>query len=62
MNVGKVRLVRGGWNKVFINELAKFPRGKFKDQVDAASRAYARILKQPAPRSGKYKSHKVARK
>ena len=62
VNVGKVRLVKGGWNKAFISELAKFPRGKFKDQVDAASRAYARILKQPAPRSGKYKSHQVARK
>lgn len=62
VNVGKVRLVRGGWNKAFTNELAKFPRGKFKDQVDAASRAYARILKMPAPRSGKYKSHKVKRK
>ena len=61
VNVGKVRLVRGGWNKEFISELSKFPRGTFKDQVDAASRAYARILKQPAPRANTYRARKVGR-
>ena len=61
VNVGKVRLVRGGWNKAFLGELSKFPRGTFKDQVDAASRAYARILKQPAARDGRYRSRKVSR-
>ena len=35
-------LVRGPWNDAFVNEACSFPNGEFKDQVDAASRAYAR--------------------
>lgn len=61
VNVGKVRLVRAGWNKAYISELSKFPRGKFMDQVDASSRAFSRILKQPAGYSGRFTPQKVAR-
>jgi predicted phage terminase large subunit-like protein len=42
---GKIHLVRAPWNKEFLKEVCVFPAGKFKDQVDAASRAYARLLK-----------------
>jgi predicted phage terminase large subunit-like protein len=45
-NNGNVKLVRGGWNKAFLNELATFPRGTYKDQVDALSRAYSELLKK----------------
>lgn len=47
VNAGKVRMVRGEWNHDFIEELRNFPAGSFKDQVDAASRAYMEILSRP---------------
>ncbi len=37
---GNVRLLRGEWNKPYLDELESFPHGKFKDQVDASSGAY----------------------
>jgi predicted phage terminase large subunit-like protein len=40
LNAGNVKLVRGEWNKVFIDELRTFPRGKHDDMVDAASLAF----------------------
>jgi predicted phage terminase large subunit-like protein len=40
VNVGNVYLVAGEWNKDFIAECGMFPRGTFKDQVDAASGAF----------------------
>lgn len=40
---GNVMLVRGEWNREFLDELTSFPTGKFKDQVDAASRAFAEL-------------------
>jgi predicted phage terminase large subunit-like protein len=39
-----VYLLRGDWNDAFINEASLFPNSEFKDQIDAASRAYARLL------------------
>lgn len=41
---GNVLLVAGAWNEAFLEELASFPKGAYKDQVDALSRAYASIL------------------
>ncbi len=41
-----IYLVRATWNDAYINELASFPTGMFKDQVDASSRAYAKLLGQ----------------
>jgi len=35
-----IKLVKGDWNKDFLDEITVFPAGKFKDQVDAASRAF----------------------
>ena len=40
---GNVILVRGEWNKEFLDEIELFPFGKFKDQVDALSRACAEL-------------------
>jgi predicted phage terminase large subunit-like protein len=40
---GRVRLVLGGWNSAFIEEHVAFPKGKFDDQVDAASWGYVRL-------------------
>jgi predicted phage terminase large subunit-like protein len=41
---GNVKLVRGIWNEDFLDEGAFFPNG-FKDQIDAAARAFRRLLK-----------------
>lgn len=41
-----VVLVRAQWNKTLITQAASFPRGKFKDVIDAASRGYARIVER----------------
>lgn len=41
---GNVMLLEGEWNQAFIEEAETFPRGKFKDQVDAASRAFAELV------------------
>jgi len=40
VNAGNVRLIRGDWNKDFVEEMRQFPRGKHDDQVDAASLAF----------------------
>jgi len=37
---GNYKLVRGEWNKDFVNEMVNFPDSKFKDQVDATSLAH----------------------
>ena len=47
---GNVSIVEADWNEAFMDELAKFPAGAFKDQVDALSRAFSRFVMQtPAP-------------
>jgi len=40
VNEGNVMLLRGEWNKDFIEEHRFFPNGKYKDQVDAASAGF----------------------
>jgi predicted phage terminase large subunit-like protein len=40
---GNVKLLRGAWNKDFLDELEAFPFGKHDDQVDAASLALAQL-------------------
>lgn len=40
VNVGNVKVLKGAWNKPFIEELRQFPRGKYKDQVDSAADAF----------------------
>src|SRR5690606_17567042 len=42
---GNVRIVRGAWNKAYIEELEAFPtKGVKDDQVDATSGAYKRAV------------------
>lgn len=47
--MGNVYIVRGPWNADYLDELCIFPSGPFKDQVDASSGAFARLLKPKAP-------------
>lgn len=49
--VGNVKLVAGAWNRDFLDELSTFPVGKFKDQVDAASRAFSELVRAEPTRS-----------
>lgn len=37
VNIGNVKMLRGDWNKPFIDELQKFPNAKNDDQVDGVS-------------------------
>jgi predicted phage terminase large subunit-like protein len=43
VNAGNVKLVKGEWNRAFIEELRAFPRGKKDDQVDAAADAFNKL-------------------
>ncbi len=40
---GNIYLVKGDWNKIYVDELCGFPSGKWKDQVDASSGAFLRL-------------------
>lgn len=40
---GNVLIVKGDWNEAFLDEISNFPVGKFKDQVDATTRAFAEL-------------------
>lgn len=44
-SIGKMFIVKGPWNKEFVDELTTFPGSRFKDQVDACSRAFHQGLK-----------------
>lgn len=44
---GNVYILRGDWNKSFLEELCLFPGGKWKDQVDAVVNAHARFVTEP---------------
>lgn len=45
---GNVRIVRAEWNESFFEELAKFPNGARKDQVDATTGLFA-VMPEIAP-------------
>ena len=49
VNAGNVRLRRAAWNRAFADELADFPHGRKDDQVDALSRAFARLTPKEKP-------------
>lgn len=44
VNTGNVIALRGEWNHAYFEELRGFPNAKYDDQVDASSRAFARLL------------------
>lgn len=41
VNVGNVSMLRGAWNNALKEQMRNFPFGKFKDMIDAGSRAFA---------------------
>lgn len=41
---GNVRLVAGPWNRDYLDEHEHFPAGKYKDQVDASSGAFNKVV------------------
>lgn len=43
VEAGVVCLVEGEWNQPFIDELRLFPKGKYKDQTDAATGGFNRL-------------------
>lgn len=43
VNEGNVMVLKGDWNAEYIDELANFPNGTYKDQVDASSGAFAKV-------------------
>jgi predicted phage terminase large subunit-like protein len=44
VNAGMVRIVAGDWNTAYLDELKGFPGAAIKDQVDASSRAFNKIV------------------
>ena len=42
---GNLFIVRAPWNDTFVAELALFPGSTYKDQIDAASRAYMNLIR-----------------
>ena len=52
---GNVLIVSGAWNREFLDEAETFPNGKFKDQIDAASRAFGELVKpRSVAKTGRY--------
>lgn len=49
IEAGNVRLKRAAWNRPFIDECVTFPAGKYKDQVDAAAGAFAKLTSTEGP-------------
>ena len=43
--VGNVYLMAGAWNNAYLNELAAFPNGAYKDQADASSGAFNKLAR-----------------
>lgn len=43
VSAGNVRILKGDWNKEFLDEMKKFPGSKYKDQIDAASGAFNKL-------------------
>lgn len=43
VEAGNIKILAGPWNKTFIDEHKNFPRGKYKDQIDAASGAFNKL-------------------
>jgi len=49
VNAGNVRILRGGWNAAFLDELGRFPFGSHDDAVDAASLAFEALASPTWP-------------
>lgn len=44
---GNVYIVRGSWNREWLEEMTHFPNGEYDDQADGFARAYHRTVKTP---------------
>lgn len=53
VNAGNVKLLRGAWNKKYIEELQKFPLGKHDDQVDGSSLGFNKLALGQQPTTTK---------
>lgn len=51
VQAGNVRLVRGEWNRAFLDEAKDFPASKYKDQIDAAAGAFNKLATGNQPYS-----------
>jgi predicted phage terminase large subunit-like protein len=40
----KVKLLRGHWNKHYLDLMSSFPKGRYKDTTDAQSRSYGALI------------------
>lgn len=58
---GNLLLAPGAWNQAFIDEATHFPYSTFKDQVDAASRAFSELIVVRKPNPGALPQVKVFR-
>lgn len=47
---GNVTVIRGPWNKAYLDELELFPSGAYSDQTDASSGAYNKLTLAPIVR------------
>ncbi|HHV27977.1 MAG TPA: phage terminase large subunit, partial [Tissierellia bacterium] len=47
--VGNIKIVRGRWNKAFLDELVMFDEGAHDDQVDALSGAFEYLTRGSRP-------------
>jgi predicted phage terminase large subunit-like protein len=45
VNLGNVYLVKGAWNRDFVEEMRYFPVSTYKDQIDAASGCFAGLAR-----------------
>jgi predicted phage terminase large subunit-like protein len=43
VKAGNVALVEGEWNEPYLNELTRFPAGKYKDQTDASAISFNKL-------------------
>lgn len=50
IEAGRMALLRGAWNRAFLDELRDFPGGRKDDQVDALARGVALLAEAPARR------------
>lgn len=50
VNNGKIRILRGDWNKEYMEEHQYFPNSTFKDQVDASSGAFSKLTSKKRAR------------
>ena len=48
-NAGNVKLLRGPWNAVYLDELTSFPFGTHDDQVDGSSGAFGKLANAGGP-------------